>query len=271
MPQANDPADTSGQIKTAALSPPTPIEKGSGETNALTLDPALCPKSATIVIDPGHGGKDPGAVSLDGKLKEKDLTLDIAKRLRKLFQERYPSFKVILTRTDDSFISLSERSAAANSQGTDVFISIHCNASTERVSRGIETYFLSKASSNKEMKLAALENGISTEKMNDLQATLLDLMVTSKKTESEQLATAVSQGLGRVIPSERNRGIKQGPFYVLLGVKMPAILVECAFLSNDRECHKLNDSAYLNKIARGLAEGVLSYLAKIGESGDREP
>lgn len=217
-----------------------------------------------VAIDPGHGGRDPGAVSSDGTLKEKDLTLDVAKRLKTMLEKSNPGITAALTRSDDRFMTLEERSAAANALNADLFISIHCNSDTDSSSHGTETYYLSKATSSKAMRAAARENGLSMAKMTDLQATLLDLMVTSKKTESEALASAVSNSLEQVIPKGRHRGVKQAPFYVLLGAKMPAILVECAFISNSRECHKLHDPKYLDTIAHGLSNGAQSYLRGLG-------
>jgi N-acetylmuramoyl-L-alanine amidase len=222
-------------------------------------------KTHVVVIDPGHGGRDPGAVSADGTLKEKDLTLDVAKRVKAALERNNPGITVALTRTDDRFMSLEERSAAANALNADLFISIHCNSDTDTSSHGTETYYLSKATSPRAMRAAARENGLSPAKMSDLQATLLDLMVTSKKTESEALALAVSNSLEQVIPKARHRGVKQAPFYVLLGAKMPAILVECAFMSNVRECRKLHDPKYLDTIAQGLSNGAESYLKGLGE------
>ncbi len=224
-----------------------------------------CPPLAgdfVVVLDPGHGGKDPGAVTRDKKLKEKDITLDVAKRLKGFLEANHPELKVALTRCDDSFLSLSERTAFANRLSADLFISIHCNAATDVTSKGIETYVLDTAASSKEMRAAARENGISTKKMNDVQVTVRDLLAHSRNIESHKLATAVSETFRRSLPNRRNRGVKQAPFYVLLGAKAPAILVECAFLSNDKERRKLATGAYLDKIAKGLADGALVYLTE---------
>jgi N-acetylmuramoyl-L-alanine amidase len=221
-------------------------------------------KGYVVVIDPGHGGRDPGAVSQDGTLKEKDVTLDVAKATKTLLEKNNPGIRVELTRSDDKFMTLEARTAFANALNADLFISIHCNSDTDSSSAGIETYYLSKASSEKAMKVAATENNLSLAKTSDLQATLLDLMVTSKNTESEELATAVNNSLEQVIPKGRHRGVKQAPFYVLLGAKMPAILVECAFISSTRESKKLHSSEFLNTIAQGLANGAHSYIQGLG-------
>jgi N-acetylmuramoyl-L-alanine amidase len=226
-----------------------------------------CPKGPVIVIDPGHGGKDPGAVSHDGLLKEKEVTLRIATTVRKLLEARIRNSTVALTRDSDIFLAVQERTAFANSLNADLFVSIHCNAAEDASSRGIETYYLSKASSSRAMASAARENGISPDRMSDIDATLLDLLVASKKVESVKLAESVHSSLIRAIsgtaPSRRDRGVKRAPFYVLLGAKMPAILIECGFI-NGRETENLKKDSFLGTMAGGIAEGVVEYLQGLG-------
>lgn len=253
-------------IKTASLPPSTVNDGVAANSN---VNPSA--REFVVAIDPGHGGKDPGAVSRDGRLKEKDLTLRIAKRLETILQSKYPALKVVLTRSDDRYLSLEERTAVANSANADVFISIHCNSAADSSSTGIETYYLSKASSRGAMRVAARENAIPLSKMNDVEATLLDLMVTSKKSESAQLAISVQGSLSQNNnpggPGERDRGVRQAPFYVPLGAKMPAILVECAFISNEQESRKLTHSAYLSSIAERIADGTVNYLKGLEKAG----
>jgi len=226
------------------------------------------PKQFVIVLDPGHGGKDPGAVSKDGRTKEKDITLQVANLLKKRLLSTAPRVKVEMTRTEDTFLTLQERTALANSLNADLFISLHCNADSDSSSRGVETFYLSKASSPRAMRMAARENGIPLATMTDLQATLLDLMLTSKKSESDKLAKTVHncmvKNLAKAAPKVRDRGIKRAPFYVLLGAKMPAILVECAFISNGREERKLTSTKYLDSVALGIAKGAATYLRELG-------
>ncbi|MEJ2715593.1 MAG: N-acetylmuramoyl-L-alanine amidase [Deltaproteobacteria bacterium] len=221
-------------------------------------------KRFVVVIDPGHGGKDPGAVSPDGLLKEKDVVLDVSRRLKKIMEREHPDIDVFLTRADDRFLSLEQRTALANSLNADLFLSVHCNASREGLSRGIETYYLSKASSRKAMEVAARENGIPLVKMSDLEATFLDLTVTSKRTESHRLASIIHNSLiQRLFQNRRiseDRGVKRAPFYVLLGAKMPAILVECAFISHSVDQRRLQSPHYLDRLAEGLAKGTCHYL-----------
>jgi N-acetylmuramoyl-L-alanine amidase len=223
-----------------------------------------------VVIDPGHGGKDPGAASNDGQLKEKEVTLCVALRVKERIEQKVPGVTVALTRTDDSFLPLQERTAIANSLNADLFVSIHCNAADDTSSRGIETYYLSKASSTKAMAAAARENGIPAEHMSDIDATLLDLLMDSKKSESVKLAEAVHNALVRTVagtnPQGRNRGVKRAPFYVLLGAKMPAILIECGFI-NGKESERLKQSCFLDTLAEGVTDGITHYLQGLGEKG----
>ncbi|MBI4961814.1 MAG: N-acetylmuramoyl-L-alanine amidase [Desulfomonile tiedjei] len=257
------PSDSPAYAKTASLQPrpagdlmppPRPIENAA--------------KDFLVVIDPGHGGKDPGAVSKDGGIKEKNVTLEVAYLVKKRLLSDVRGIKVEMTRTDDRFLTLQERTALANSLNADLFISLHCNADSHSSSRGVETFYLSKASSPRAMRLAARENGIPLAEMSDLQATLLDLMLASKKSESDRLANTVHhalvQDLAKAAPKIRNRGVKRAPFYVLLGAKMPAILVECAFISNGRDEQKLTSAQYLDAVATGIAAGAGKYLRELG-------
>ncbi len=220
-----------------------------------------------IVIDPGHGGKDPGAVSSDGKVTEKEIVLEIAKLVKKRLEETYPSAKVFLTRTDDSFLSLKERARIANSLDAEVFISIHCNGSDFKSASGPEIFYLSKSSSRGAMRAAARENGVSLSKMTDLEATLVDLLTTSKNSESNKLADVVHDSL---IASDsgagikfRDRGVKQAPFYVLIGATMPAILVECGFVNNLAQKNSDSRKQFVSSVAYKLASGTVNYLKKL--------
>lgn len=265
----------------ASLQPQEIAVDVSSKPDSPPAPPALNPPPRTenprpdrrfiVVVDPGHGGKDPGAVSSDGKLKEKDVTLALAKRIKTLLEAPRSggTITVSLTRSDDCFLTVAERTAFANDAEADLFISIHCNAYPDPSASGVETYFLSKAKSKRAMMVAARENGIPLATMTDLEATLLDLMVTSKKSESERLAQAVHESLTSHIRLPRprmDRGVKQAPFYVLLGVTMPAVLVECAYLSNSGETAKLSDPRYVDLVAEGIAAGVKSYVKGLREA-----
>jgi N-acetylmuramoyl-L-alanine amidase len=220
-----------------------------------------------IVIDPGHGGRDPGAIGPSG-LTEKDVVLKIAKGLRnKLKNEGY---EVFLTRERDVYLPLEERTAIANTKQADLFVSIHANASRKRGARGIETYILNFPSDEEAMELAARENAISTTKLTDLQIILYDLMLSAKVNESSRLARHVQRSMDHSLnhgkSSHRNRGVKQAPFYVLMGARMPAILAEVSFISNRAEERRLKSRKHLDKIATAIAKGLNEYIKEAIEA-----
>jgi N-acetylmuramoyl-L-alanine amidase len=222
-------------------------------------------KIRRIVVDAGHGGHDPGALGAVGS-KEKDIVLQIALKLAAKLREDL-GLDVVMTRSTDVFIELKERTAIANKVGADLFVSIHANAALNRNSSGIETYYLNLAKTEKVAQLAAHENGTSLEKVSLLQAVLFDLMANYKLNDSAHLADEVQKSLyGKVEGKHngvRNLGVKQGPFYVLVGATMPSILVETAFLSNEREEARLNDPAYQDMTAEGILDGIRGYIASV--------
>ncbi len=219
----------------------------------------------TIVIDAGHGGKDPGALSAGGS-KEKDVVFDITQRLKVVLQKRLKC-RVVTTRDRDRFIPLEERTVIANTTKADLFISIHANASRNRRVHGVETYFLNLSTDKEAMELAALENATSTKNIGQLQSILNDLMQNSKIKESSRLACCVQEALVKSLRKSysdvKNLGVKQAPFYVLIGAQMPSILVEVSFISNKMEAQRLVTKAYRQKIAEGLADGVQKYISEI--------
>ncbi|NVN98296.1 MAG: N-acetylmuramoyl-L-alanine amidase, partial [Geobacteraceae bacterium] len=220
-------------------------------------------KIRRIVVDPGHGGKDPGAVGLSG-LQEKDVVLSIGLLVAKKLRDEV-GVDVVMTRSTDVFIELQERTAIANQVGADLFLSVHANAALNRKASGIETYYLNLAKTEKAAQLAARENGTSLEKVSLLQAVLFDLMANYKLNDSAHLAEEVQKALYKRISSHdssvKNLGVKQGPFYVLVGATMPSILVESAFISNPHEEAKLTDPKYLELTAEGIIDGVVAYIA----------
>ena len=215
----------------------------------------------TIVIDPGHGGKDPGAVGK--KLKEKDVTLDIARRVAKILRKK--GFRVILTRNYDVYLPLSQRAIIANRRGGDIFVSIHCNASFRKKSRGVEVYFLSdKATDEEARRVAEFENApLEMEeeemKMFKLEKILWSLSMNKYMNESSILAKFVLDEMKKYFPSPQ-RGVKQAGFYVLKGVQMPAILVEVGFITNRKEEKLLAKRKYRNRIAQAIAKGIMDYI-----------
>ena len=222
-------------------------------------------KIRRIVVDPGHGGHDSGAVGANG-IQEKDVVLAIGLKLRDLLKEEL-GVDVVMTRSTDIFIPLEERTAIANKVGADLFLSVHANAAPNRVASGIETYYLNLAKTEKVAELAAKENGTSLEKVSVLQAILFDLMANYKLNDSAHLADEVQKSLHKKIRSHygevKNLGVKQGPFYVLVGASMPSILVETAFLSNAVEESRLKDIAYQEMTANGIYEGVRNYISSL--------
>lgn len=218
----------------------------------------------TVVIDAGHGGKDLGACGSKG-LQEKELVLDIAKRVAKLL--RAQDMQIVMTREDDTFVSLDERTMIANEIRGDLFLSIHANATTAKNVHGIETYFLSLESSDaeadavasRENESFAAERSASSPLSDDpLTAILGDLVMTEHLVESDQFAKLAQEKLAQLsgVPS---RGVKQAPFVVLMGVQMPASLVEIGFITNEEEEKKLKAEAHREEIAKQLVAAVLEY------------
>ena len=217
-----------------------------------------------IVIDPGHGGKDYGAPGYIKGVHEKQIVLQIAKRLAvKLKNELH--CEVLLTRSNDHYLTLEERTAFANTKNADLFISIHTNASRNQRAFGISTYFLNLADDDEAKRVAAMENATSTNNISDLEKILFSLMHYSKINESSRLATTVQATLTTHLDRKgysqiKSKGVKQAPFYVLLGAQMPSILVETSFISNPRECQRLLDPKYQDRLCEGIVLGVKKYI-----------
>jgi N-acetylmuramoyl-L-alanine amidase len=256
--------DVSGPEK----GPERPVEPPTKEKK-LSLAQQLGLGVKRIIIDAGHGGKDTGAIGKK-KLYEKKLTLKLAKKLSKKIQEGL-KLETLLTRGVDCFIPLEERTAIANTKQADLFISLHINSSPNPQAEGIETYFLNLATDEESIRVAARENATSTKRISDLQKILKDLMLNAKIDESSRLANHVQQNVVRALnekyPPVKNLGVKQAPFYVLIGARMPAILVETSFISNDREWDRLNQDDYLDQIVEGLVKGIDSYIKEIKTAG----
>lgn len=238
---------------TAQLAAPSPPRRGE--------------QIRTIVIDPGHGGADTGAIGSRG-MQEKELTLMLARALRSRLEARIPA-RVILTRSEDLDLPLDARTAIANQQKADLFISLHLNSVQDPGAKGAETYFSSlQASDAGAARVAAIENlsnpadGSDGDPLYDLQLILWDLAQSHYMAESQRLASLVQDELNEALQL-RNRGVKQAPFRVLLGAAMPAILVECGFLSNPEEEALLIDPAYRSQVADSLVRAVLRYRAQI--------
>ncbi len=246
-----------------ARRPPREPKKRFPGRREMTLSQRFRHGVGRIVLDPAHGGKDPGAVGLYG-LREKDVALDISFRTRRILRRALPGNRIYLTRTTDRYLSLPERTSFANEHGADMFVSIHANSARSRRLRGIETYLLSEASSKRALALAARESGTSVARMSDLQKILGELGLRSKVTESRQLAQRVQKAmLARLRPryrGVRNLGVKRAPFYVLLGAQMPSILIEVGFVSNPQEARWIKNPRYRQALAEGIAKGMMRFI-----------
>ena len=241
--------------------PQAPPSQDQSESVPLVKQLGL--KVKTIVIDPGHGGKDPGAVS-GSDLLEKEVVLDISKRLKSLLEDS-GVYHVFMTRETDIYIPLKDRTAFANQKGADVFISIHINSSENISARGIETYYLSLASDEEARMTAALENASSGKTIKDLNNIVRYIIRDAKVEESRELARTVQSQL-RLHTEANDRGIKRAPFMVLIGAQAPSILVELGYISNKQDESLLRSAEYKDKLIRALAEGVKNYVKTIDQA-----
>lgn len=221
-----------------------------------------------IMIDPGHGGHDPGAVG-PGGLYEKDIVLDISLKVQELLKDN-PLYDVHLTRRSDIFIPLEDRTAVANSKHADLFVSIHANASPRRQARGIETYLLNWTDDEEALRVAARENAITLKemkavqrKMDVVQTITNDLMRQNKRDESIKLAHYIQRSLVSTLDTCNDLGVKQALFYVLFGAKMPSVLVEVSFISNPIEERLLSNESHRSKVAEAIVEGIEQYFSSV--------
>ncbi len=242
------------------------------ENEKINSKPETGEKIGFIILDPGHGGKDPGAIGKGG-LQEKALTLQISKRVEKALKNRLKEVKVKATRNSDVFIELAERTEIANRElkrgNNGLFISIHVNASISSKVSGFETYFLSQNPTNEEArKTAALENNViilernsgGEKKYDDVDQIEALMMTTQIQRESSLLAESIQKGLGKNIKEFRSRGVQRADFFVLRGALMPAVLVEVGFVTNAKEASFLKRADYQNKISKGISDGIVDFI-----------
>jgi len=266
-PPASEPAKKSKEEAKAAadaypaIQPAAPTESGSR-----TLTRALGLKIGRIVIDPGHGGHDTGTIGPTG-LEEKQVVLDVGLKLKKLLEQN-TGCEVVMTRSDDTFIPLEERTAIANEKSADLFVSIHANASRDMSARGIETYYLNFTTSPDALEVAARENATSQEAVHQLQDLIKKIAMTEKIEESQDFARQVQREVytrvTKVSGAQRDRGTKKAPFVVLIGANMPSVLAEISFLTNPHDERLLKRPDYREKIAYALYEGILDYVKNLG-------
>lgn len=214
-----------------------------------------------IVLDPGHGGKDPGAIGVGG-IAEKDIVLNIAKKLARRLKSDL-GVEVVLTRQDDRFVPLEDRTAIANAEEADLFISLHTNASPNAEAKGLETYYLDNTNDEASLRLAARENGTSRQSVSDLQFILSDLTQNLKLEDSITLAHRIHGSLidsvGQRQDQVRDLGVKKALFYVLVGARMPSVLVELFFISNKSDARLVKREREQNSIVEGLFQGIKKY------------
>ncbi|PWB63716.1 MAG: N-acetylmuramoyl-L-alanine amidase [Deltaproteobacteria bacterium] len=253
--------DIDGKAPAAPSAPAaSPEARDAGEPRA-----AATRGKIRVMLDPGHGGKDPGATGANG-LREKDVVLAIGRMVRDRMQ-REDAFDVRMTRDTDVFLPLEERTAMANEAHADIFVSLHINASPNRRAEGISTYVLSRATDRHSLELAARENGVPVAKLATVKFIIDDLSTFGRKKESLRLAKTVNDAIVRNVNGRFGRvsdlGLKQAPFYVLVGARMTAVLVEASFITNLREEARLRDPEYLGAIADSVVEAIRFY----GEKG----
>ncbi len=249
--------DIQGQENASA--PPAP-EKNKTPPAAAKAKPQIA-GLRKIVIDPGHGGKDPGAIGVDG-IAEKDIVLAVAKKLA-LKLKKEMGIEVVLTRADDSFVELKDRTAMANAEQADLFISLHVNASPNPDAHGLETYYLDNTTDEAANRMAARENAVARSSVTDIQFILSDMIQNLKLEDSITLAhrlhaSVVSQ-VGRRYGEVRDLGVKKALFYVLVGARMPSVLVEMFFVTHKSEARALAKEAYQDAIVDALLEGIRKY------------
>jgi N-acetylmuramoyl-L-alanine amidase len=268
LPDITDPILPLGP----AASHPSTGAAGAAVTTTDARSSASAPVKC-VVIDPGHGGHDTGTIGTNG-MREKDLVLDVARRLRNYIKRNYPEVEVILTRDSDRYVALEERTAIANSRRADLFISVHANASPSRAASGVETYFLSPdRATSEDLQTAARENaklgGASQTEPKDSKPgpVFASVTVGNRVAQSRELARYIQSGLVRGIGAASprtasNRGVKHAPFVVLLGAAMPSVLAEVSFMSNPRDEALLQTAEFRDRIAASLFAGLNAYLRK---------
>jgi N-acetylmuramoyl-L-alanine amidase len=266
---SSEPARSSGQQKTnlgseAKETPPSPpVPSSSGYSLVRQLGLGV----KRIVLDPGHGGSDPGCISPSG-LREKDVALDLALRLKHLL-ETQGKFEVFLTRDSDLTLPLEKRTAFANQKGADLFISIHLNASPRKNRTGVETFYLNFSPDPAVNELAARENASSTKNIREMKLIVDKIIKNSRYEESKDLAEKIHRNLlshlRQHFGPREDLGVKGGPFWVLIGTEMPSVLVEVSHLSNPKEEAALRTETYREAVALGLFRGIIEYVKSLGK------
>ena len=254
----DQPAPAEPEEKPANL--PEPTAEGYSMARQLGLG------IKRVVIDPGHGGEDPGAIGKKG-LKEKDVVLAVSAELRTLLAAK--GLEVIMTRESDIFIPLENRPVIANQQKADLFVSIHANANRNRKKKGVMAFYLNFSPDPQVNEIAAMENATSTKRIGEMQDTLKKIVQNSKILESRDLAYKIHGNLIKLLSQHystvESLGVRGGPFWVLIGGEMPSVLVEISHLSNAQEEERLKSPSYRKQVAAGIYEGILEYMRSLGK------
>ena len=241
--------------------PPQPPKSGSSIIRQLGLG------IQRVVIDPGHGGKDPGCVAKSG-LKEKEIVLDVATRLKNILESK-ENLEVIMTRESDIFLDPESRTVIANQKQADLFISIHANANRSKKLSGIESFYLNFSQDPSVIETAARENATSTKNISEMKDIIERIVQNSKIVESKELAECIQNSLVKSLAQKysnvKSLGIKGGPFWVLIGGEMPSVLVEISHLSNPTEEKRLKSPQYRQRVAQGIYEGIIEYVNSLGK------
>ncbi len=254
--------DSEKPKKTNALKAKNKIKDPKAISKSLVKQLSLGVKR--IIIDPGHGGRDYGAPGRIKGVHEKKIVLQIGQKLAKKIRKEIKC-EVLMTRNNDKFLTLEERTAIANTKNADLFISIHTNANRDRRVSGIQTFFLSPTGDKESILVAARENATSTNNISDLDVILSNLLQNSKINESSRLAAYIQDSIYKNLKKRgykrvKNKGVKQAPFYVLMGAHMPAVLIETSFISNTMECKRLTNSKYQERLCEGIVAGIKKYI-----------
>ncbi len=246
--------------KNAVAKPPDPLASGYTMVRSLGLG------VRTIVLDPGHGGTDPGCMGKSSQ--EKDIVLDVAQSLKKMLVEK-GGLDVIMTRESDIFVPLEDRTVIANQKRADLFVSIHANASRNRKRTGIEAYYLNFSPDPAVNETAARENATSAKNISQMKDIIQAIVRNSKIQESKELAEKIHGGLLKALSAKygptNSLGVKGGPFWVLIGGEMPSMLVEISHLSNAQEEVRLKTPAYRAVVVQGIYEGIMEYIRSLGK------
>lgn len=241
--------------------PPEPTKSGYSMARQLGLG------IRKIVIDPGHGGRDPGCIGKKGS-REKSIVLDVSLQLKKLLTTN-TDLEVIMTRESDIYIPVENRPVIANQKQADIFISIHANSNPKKNHAGVQTFYLNFSSDPSVNEIAARENATSTKNISEMKSIIQKIARNSKIAESKDMASKVqirlSRHLNNLYKDVKNLGVKGGPFWVLIGGEMPSILVEISHLSNPKEESRLNTARYRQQVAQGIYTGILEYINSLGK------